>query len=166
VSDEVTAPSGLNDVEQQVISFCRDGVRVLGLPKSVGEIYGLLFISPEPLSLDDLVLRLGISKGSASQGLKFLRELAAVTEVDGIDARRTYFEADVDLKKLVGGFIREEVRPHLKSGESKLKDLIESTDGEDDEEMKEFYQNRINRLNGWTKQARLLLPLLQRVLGE
>ena len=33
-----------------------DGVKVLGLPRSIGEIYGLLFISRHPLSLDDLVI--------------------------------------------------------------------------------------------------------------
>jgi len=60
-------------VEQQVVDLFVDGVRVLGLPGSVGEIYGLLFISREPLSLDDLVRRLKISKGSASQGLRALK---------------------------------------------------------------------------------------------
>lgn len=149
-----------------MITFCCDGVRILGLPKSFGEIYGLLFISREPQSLDDLVRRLEISKGSASQGLRFLRDLGAVVEVEGADARRTYFEADMDLKKLVGGFIREEIRPHLKSGESKLDELTRVSQLEEDEELREFYQRRVTRLEGWTKQARLILPLIQRVLGE
>ena len=40
-------------LERQVVAFFVDGVRVLGLPRSIGEIYGLLFISRSPLSLDD-----------------------------------------------------------------------------------------------------------------
>ena len=56
---------------------------MLGLPKSIGEIYGLLYVTQEALSLDDLVSRLGISKGSTSQGLKMLRKLGAVREVEG-----------------------------------------------------------------------------------
>ena len=51
---------------------------LIGLPRSIGEIYGLLFCSPKALSFDELVERLQISKGSVSQGLKVLRQLGAV----------------------------------------------------------------------------------------
>ena len=110
-----TQENNASVINDQLLAYFQDGVRVLGLPKSVGEIYGVLYISSEPLTMLDLVDQLGISKGSASQGLKMLRTLGAVREVDHINDRKTYFEADVQLKKLVGGFIREEIRPHLKS---------------------------------------------------
>src|SRR6056300_1645354 len=108
MSGEVEAKTGLSEFEAQVIGFFCDGVRMLGLPKSIGEIYGLLYVSQEVLSLDDLVSRLGISKGSASQGLRLLRELGAVREFDGVVGRRVYYEPDVELKRLVGGFIKEQ----------------------------------------------------------
>lgn len=158
----------LNEVERGVITICCDGVRLIGMPKSVGEIYGLLFISRAPLSLDDLVGRLGISKGSVSQGLRTLRSLGAILEVDGVDSRRTYYEADIDLKQLVGGFIREQVRPHLRSGDEKLLALRQSIDDEPntDMETKVYYEERIAKLEWWSKRARLVLPLFQKVLGS
>jgi len=156
----------LNEIERQVISFCCDGVRLMGMPKSIGEIYGLLYVSRDSLSLDDLVAKLRISKGSASQGLKMLRTLGAIREVEGEDSRRTYFEADLRLKQLVGGFIREQVRPHLQSGEAKLEALAEAAAGEEDPDARSFYQDRIEKLDWWSKKARLVLPLLQKVLGE
>ena len=137
-----------------------------GLPKSIGEIYGLLYISQHPLSLDDLVARLQISKGSASQGLKMLRTLGAIREGAGPDSRRSYYEADIKLKKLVGGFIREQLRPHLTSGDERLKKLGERIQEEEDAELRAFYGGRIKKLERWSKQARLVFPLLQRVLGE
>jgi DNA-binding transcriptional regulator GbsR (MarR family) len=155
----------LGEVERGVIDFCCDGVKILGLPKSIGEIYGLLYVSPDPLALDDLVVKLGISKGSGSQGLKLLKTLGAIKDVEGPDQRRTYFEADLNLKQLVGGFVKEQVRPHLKSGDSKLKEVIQLLDNEEDEEKRLFYAERVDKLDRWSKQARLLLPLLQRVLG-
>ena len=157
---------GLGEVERRLIDFCCDGVRILGLPKSIGEIYGLLFTARKPLALDDCVELLEISKGSASQGLKLLRTLGAIVEVEGPDKRRTYFEADLNLKRLVGGFIREQVRPHLKSGDSKLAEIAQLAEAEEDEELRSFYEERVRKLDRWSKQARLLLPLLQRVLGE
>jgi DNA-binding transcriptional regulator GbsR (MarR family) len=153
-------------LELQVIQVFVDGVRVLGLPRSLGELYGLLFISPEPLALDDLVARLGISKGSASQGLRALKDLGAVKEIDVEGARRTYFEADVDLKRLVGGFIREQVRPHLESGQLKAARLTTSSLTETDPEKREFYDARIEKLQKWIRRGRRVLPVLQKLLGE
>ena len=83
----------LGPIETQVIQFFVDGVKVLGLPRSIGEIYGLLFISPDPLALDDLVERLGISKGSASQGLRALKTLGAVKEIEVEGSRRSGYVA-------------------------------------------------------------------------
>ncbi len=153
-------------LEAQVIQVFVDGGKVLGLPRSLGEIYGLLFISPEPLSLDDLVERLGISKGSASQGLRALKGLGAVREIDMENSRRSHFQADIELKRLVGGFIREQVRPHLESGQSKIGRLQEVAGEEADPELRAFFESRVERLNYWIGRARIVLPLLQKVLGE
>lgn len=166
MSSENCRPQGVLAIDDRLLSYFRDGVRVLGLPKSVGEIYGVLYISPTPLTMLDLVDRLGISKGSASQGLKMLRTLGAVREVDLHNDRKTYFEADVELKKLVGGFIREQIRPHLKSGREKLNSLQDEANNIQDPELREFYNERIHRLDRWSGKANLVLPLLQKFLGE
>ena len=60
------------------MAFFSEVVQVFGVPKSVGQIFGLLYATPEPLSFSDIVERLEISKGSASQGLQLLRSLGAI----------------------------------------------------------------------------------------
>lgn len=159
-------PAGLTALQRQVVDFFVDGVRVLGLPRSLGEIYGLLFISPAPLSLDDLVRDLGISKGSVSQGLRTLRTLGAVREAMGNGDRRTYYEPAVDLKKLVGGFIREQVRPHLDSGKTKLQSIADIASQTADPVEREFLTERIERLESWMKRGGQVLPVLQKMLGQ
>ena len=158
--------AGLSGLEREVVSIFVDGVRVLGLPRSVGEIYGLLFISPEPLSLDDLVTRLGISKGSVSQGLRTLRGLGAVRDREIEGMRRMHYEAAVELKRLVGGFIREQVRPHLESGRNKIAQVQRGVTGEPDEVRRAFYHERTERLENWMRQGGRLLPVLQKFLGQ
>lgn len=162
------SPQELNPLERQVVEFFVDGVRVLGLPRSIGEIYGLLFISREALSLDDLVRRLGISKGSASQGLRMLRSLGAVREADanGNGERRTYFEPAVELKRLVGGFIREQIRPHLDSGKSKIGRLAETASQVEDPDHRQFLCDRVERLDQWMRSGGRVLPVLQKILGQ
>lgn len=160
-SKETSASEENVELEGMVREFFADAVKVLGLPKSVGEIYGTLFISKVPLSLDDLVMRLGISKGSGSQGLKMLRTLGAISEVAGMEGRKVFYEADVELKSLVGGFIREEVRPHLGSAKVKIEKMDACNVSED-----EHYDERIKKLGSWRKRAGLLLPILQKILGK
>jgi DNA-binding transcriptional regulator GbsR (MarR family) len=160
----------IDSIEREVLAVFVDGVRVLGLPPSIGEIYGLLFISQSPLSLDDLVKRLKISKGSASQGLRTLKSLGAVRETNGNGngngERRTYYEPAVELKRLVGGFIREQIRPHLDSGRHKITRLGDLANGESDPDRRKFLLERTDRLDHWIRNGGRVLPIIQRILGQ
>lgn len=161
------AADGLSGLEVEVIDLFVSGVRLLGIPKSIGEIYGLLYISPVPLPLDEVVMKLKISKGSASQGLKFLRKVGAVKPVYVAGERRDHFEAVTELKQLAGGFIREELTPHLESGNVRLERLdalvgqIEGDGGSD----KPFYTSRLKKLGQWQRRAKQVLPFVKKVLG-
>lgn len=159
-------PPTLEPLERQLVDVFVDGVKVLGLPRSIGEIYGLLFISPQPLSLDDLVTRLGISKGSASQGLRMLKGLGAVREAATDNERRTHYEPAIELKRLVGGFIREQVRPHLESGKGKIRKLAKAAEAEEDAQRREFLKDRLDRLEHWMGRTGKVLPVLQKLLGQ
>ncbi|MEN9974306.1 MAG: hypothetical protein RLZZ282_312 [Verrucomicrobiota bacterium] len=161
-------PPELDPLERQVIDVFVDGVHVLGLPRSVGEIYGLLFISRSPMSLDDLANRLNISKGSVSQGLRMLKSLGAVHEANGPGGpeRRTYYLPAIELKRLVGGFIREQIRPHLESGKTKISRLAETAREVDDVDQRAFLSERVARLDHWMRSSGKVLPLIQKMLGQ
>jgi DNA-binding transcriptional regulator GbsR (MarR family) len=156
-------------MEVEVIDLFVNVVKLLGMPKSVGEIYGLLFISPEPLALDGIVDRLRISKGSASQGLKFLRSVGAVATTYVAGDRRDHFLAEIRLKKLAAGFIREELDPHLGSGEHRLarlrKSISETSRDESSAPLVEFYEQQVDQLERWHTKARRVLPIIARFLG-
>jgi HTH-type transcriptional regulator, glycine betaine synthesis regulator len=64
--------------EEQMVSFFVEAADLLGVPKSVAAIYGVIFASPVPLSFSEVEARLDISKGSISQGLRVLREVGAI----------------------------------------------------------------------------------------
>jgi DNA-binding transcriptional regulator GbsR (MarR family) len=101
-----------------------------------------------------------------SQGLRSLRALGAVREVKGPAGRRVYYEPDVELKQLAGGFIKEQVRPHLESGEEKLIELKMMVKKMPGDAKSDFYTGRLERLGGWTKRARFVLPFIQKFLGR
>jgi len=149
--------SNLSELEQEVIDLFVRMAGVLSLPRSVGELYGLLFISPEPLCINDCMKKLNISKGSTSQGLKVLRSFGAVSTVYIPGDRHDFFQADAGLRQIVTGFVNEQVRPHLENGKDRLKRLDELVE-DSDPEQKEFFEERVGRLKSWQKRANLLLP--------
>ena len=55
----------ISPTEAAVIALFVRLARIMGLPRSNAEIYGMLFISPRLLALDDLIEIVGVSRGSA-----------------------------------------------------------------------------------------------------
>lgn len=149
--------AALSDLEKEVVEIFVRIAGVLSLPRSVGELYGVLFISPKPLCIDDLMRKLNISKGSTSQGLKILRSFGAVNPVYVAGDRRDFFSAEAELRKIVAGFVNEQIRPHIDSSKERMV-RIESLLKAEDPERKEFIAERIDRLKGWQKRASALLP--------
>ena len=113
----------------------------------------------EPLAMDEIIELLQISKGSASQGLRALRQLGIVSTVFASGDRKERFVAEIRLRKLVSGFLREQADPHLENGMARLKqiaDLLGNTSSENSQ-IRGFRRYEI--LSGWHRQMSRLLPL-------
>lgn len=175
MSPPVTAASKSGDQAEFVrecTEFFAEVVQFMGVPKSVGQIYGILYATPAPLSFSDIVERLEISKGSASQGLQFLRSLGAVHQLPpgkvapatgGQPAARAqmreYYEPELSLRKLVSGILREKVAPLATSGSrqmTRIKELAEACD----RNQRSFYMGRANQLLTWRNRIKTVLPIL------
>lgn len=138
-----------NEIESGLIEMFIESARVLGLPKSVGQIYGLLYVSQSPLSMEDVMLRLGISQGSASQGLKQLRAFRAIRLVYVQGQRRDYYEPEIELRKLVSGFVREVIYPHLEQLNDRLGHLEELVNEDPDLSHNEHLLARLESMKTW-----------------
>lgn len=152
----------------EIIDLFVAAARLLGFPRSLGEIYGLLFISTAPLTLDEIITKLTISKGSASQGLRTLRQLGAVRVIYQPGDRRDHHVAETELKKLVAGFITGQMLPHLETGQARLeriKHLGEEAAASLDLVTQQIQQERIQKLEQWHQRARMLAPILSKVIG-
>ena len=156
----------LEEWELAVVDLFLNAASSFGLPKSYGQIYGLLFCRDQSLAMDEVMKLLQISKGSASQGLRALRQLGAVSSVFEPGDRKERFVAEIRLRKLVGGFLREQADPHLDKGVGRLKQieaLLENLEGA------ESLQRGIRKheiLSGWHRQMSRLLPWLKMIVGK
>jgi DNA-binding transcriptional regulator GbsR (MarR family) len=159
-----SANGAVTEMEAEVISLFVQLSRVLGQPRSFAEIYGLLFISGRPLAMDDLIERLHLSKGSASQGLKFLRNAGAIRMVYAPGDRRAHYEAVAELRNLVARFLRDYVVPELDASEARLQHIAgmvkQMPAGE-----RERIAPRVTMLQSWEKRTRRFLPVVLKLLG-
>ena len=156
----------LDDWEVAVIDLFLNAASSFGLPKSYGQIYGLLFCSDQSLSMDEVMQLLQISKGSASQGLRALRQLGAVSSVFAPGDRKERFVAEIRLRKLVGGFLREQADPHLDKGVGRLKQIEALLGNLDDSDSIQRGARRHEILSGWHRQMSRLLPWVKMVAGK
>jgi len=156
----------LDEWELAVVDLFLNAASSFGLPKSYGQIYGLLFCRDQSLAMDEVMKLLQISKGSASQGLRALRQLGAVSSVFEPGDRKERFVAEIRLRKLVGGFLREQADPHLEKGVARLtqiESLLGNVAG------KESLNRGIRRheiLSGWHRQMSRLLPWVKMIVGK
>lgn len=143
--------------------------QLLGVPRSTGQIYGLLYLSTMPQSLADIVIQLGISKASASNGTRQLAAWGAIKQVWVQGDRKDYFEVVEDLAALVGGGYRELFKPRLESSSQRLKSLTDSLkeDLESGALSREEYRlciKRVNALSKLQKRIKKLAPLAEKLL--
>ena len=128
--------TALNPVEIEVIHLFVQLSRALGQPPSVAEIYGLLFVSPRPLPQDEFFERLNLSKGTASQGLRYLLDLGAVRTVYVAADRRAHYEAVAELRNLAGRFLRQQILTHFDDSGIRLVRIAAEAQKLPDEERK------------------------------
>jgi HTH-type transcriptional regulator, glycine betaine synthesis regulator len=160
-----TERPGLSPLEREVIDYFVNLFRIFTMPKSVGEVYGLLFASPRPLTMEELVLRLRMSKGAVSQGLKVLRSYGAIRSSYVPGDRRDHYSIELGMRRVAAGFLKEQLTPQVESAVSRL-DRMEDRLRETECENHELLQQRIESLRTWQNRGTRLLPMLLKMIGS
>jgi HTH-type transcriptional regulator, glycine betaine synthesis regulator len=155
----------LNAVEVETMHLFVQLSRALGQPATVAEIYGLLFVSPRPLTHDDLVKRLNMSKGGASQGLRYLLDLGAARTVYVPGDRRVHYEAVAELRNLASRFLERQIYTYFEDSGERL-DRLTLEAKKLSGEQRDFALGRVKMLRSWRRNASLILPLLTKLLGS
>ena len=137
---------------------------LFGNPSSLGSIYGLLFASPHPLSMEEIVERLGVSNGTASQGLRRLVQLQAVLPQKEEGERVTRYSAKLELRPFVQIFLKQQLMPRLEQSTSRLA-ALEGKLPKLSEENRAVIKTRLGRASKWHRRAKTFIPIIRRFLG-
>ncbi|MBX2827301.1 MAG: ArsR family transcriptional regulator [Flavobacteriaceae bacterium] len=127
-----------------------------GINKAMAQIHALLYVSPDPLSMEDIMEDLGISRGNASMNLRGLMDWGIVYKVNVPGERKEFFASEKDVSELARTIAKErsrrEIQPTMRvlkevssiedDGNKKTQELIKKT-----KEMYEFVETADAMLN-------------------
>jgi len=134
-----------------------------GYNKVLGKMYGALLLSPVPMSLDDLMVHLDISKASVSMNMRMLENIGLAREVWVRGDRRKYYEAESDLWRaltnVLGSRELRDVNQALVVLETNIERLRMGADAmsEGERELAHFYVGRIDQMKDFFRLAELIL---------
>jgi HTH-type transcriptional regulator, glycine betaine synthesis regulator len=87
----------LERVEDDFVELWNNMGSLWGISPTMARIHGLLYITGAALSMDDIMARLGISRGNVSMNLSKLVEWGLVRRVHKRGDRREYYESLSDV---------------------------------------------------------------------
>lgn len=94
-----------------------------GINKTMAQIHALLMVSAEPLSMEDIMEDLQISRGNASMNLRALMDWGIVYKEFKQGERREFFTAEKDLDELAVKIAQERSKREIKPALKVLKEI-------------------------------------------
>lgn len=135
-----------------------------GFPKAMGAIYGAVYLSPEPISLDELVERAGVSKGSVSTNVRTLERLGMVHKQLKLGDRKDYYLAETDFWKVVRGVLKEREKSEfdraLRTVGESLEMVKPAQVDPKDAELARFYRERMQSMKSFFNTLDNLVSML------
>jgi DNA-binding transcriptional regulator GbsR (MarR family) len=135
-----------------------------GFPRAMGAIFGATYLSPQPISLDELVEQVNVTKGAVSVNVRTLERLGMIHQVVQIGDRKDYYTAETDFWKIVKGILREREKSEfdraLRSVSESMEMLENSQLDPDEVDLAAFYWERLKNINSFFKAIDNLVALL------
>jgi DNA-binding transcriptional regulator GbsR (MarR family) len=170
--------AAVSDVVGRLIEFW-------GFKRNMGRVWTVLYLSPEPLSAEDLRHALGLSSGAVSMTLSELARWGVVRKVWIQGERKDFYAAEVQLWRMISRVFSEreksEIIAAIDSFEEALSELdrIRRTSGDASARARaELQHHRISQLLELARLGRRLLdvflstakidaePLVRFLLGQ
>jgi DNA-binding transcriptional regulator GbsR (MarR family) len=99
--------------------------RFWGFPKGMGAIFAVLYLSPTPLSLDDIVQETGLTKGAISTEIRALARMGLVHRSSKLGDRRDYYEAEADFYAAIRSILKERQNSEFDRAVRSVKETLE-----------------------------------------
>jgi len=147
--------------ERAMIEVFGDLAEILGNPRSHGQLYAAIFVSNEPLTMEEISRRADVCMGATSTGLRALENFGAIERTP--KGRTGTYSARCELKTLVAGFINQRLLPRLRKSNATLREagtLLPALPPD----LAAEASWKLRRVSQWHARAEQFLPLAEKIL--
>ncbi len=139
----------LVDLQERFVLHWGEMASAWGIPRTMGQIHALLYVSPEPLTTDEVMDRLQISRGAASMNIRSLEDWGVVHRLHYRGDRREYFRAVGDAWELFHRVVQERKRREFDPMMRSLREFLADSQSVPDESTEagvRLYRERLAEL--------------------
>ena len=130
-----------------------------GINRTMAQIHALLMVSADPLSQDDLMEQLNVSRGNANMNIRELIDWGLVDRVIIPGERKEYFTAEKDIWKVATQIVKERKKRELNPMHKLLDKIGEVEEDKKDKHIKQF-TDTVNGIRRFGLQADKMLDVL------
>lgn len=120
-----------------------------GFPRAMGAIFGAIYLSPDPLSLDELVEQVGVTKGAISTNVRQLERLGIVHQHIQLGSRKDFYTAETDFWRITKGILREREQSEFDAALNTVGESLEMLDHVEGGDLGAFYKVRLGAVQGF-----------------
>ncbi len=137
----------LTQIKQDFTQGLSQISRFWGFPRGMGAIFAVLYLSPTPLSLDEIVEQTGLTKGAISTEIRALARMGLVHRSTRLGDRKDYYEAETDFYAAIRSLLKERQNSEFDRALRSVRDTLASMEKTwvEDEEW-QFVYERIQAL--------------------
>ncbi|HEY9009151.1 GbsR/MarR family transcriptional regulator [Ohtaekwangia sp.] len=117
-----------------------------GLNKTMAQIHALLMISPKPLSTEEIMQELSISRGNANMNIRALLDWGIISRILIPGERKEYFKSEKDIWSLARQVAKERRKRELEPILRVLREVndVQSDGSEETKELKRVVKDLKN----------------------
>lgn len=133
-----------------------------GVSRTMAQVHALLLIAEEPLSAEQVMEELKISRGNANMNLRALIDWGLVEKINRLGERREFFQAEKDLWKVATRIARERRKRELQPVLSVLEQVKQVDDPETNPAKAEAFTKQMHELDDFAGRVDRLFERLDK----
>ncbi|MFG0284972.1 MAG: GbsR/MarR family transcriptional regulator [Phycisphaerales bacterium JB039] len=110
MAKSVDPAAELREAQDRIVAVWGQMGSAWGISRTQAEVHSLLYIVGEPMSAEEIMERLQISRGNASMSVRALLEWGVISRTHKRGDRREYYYAEADVWSMFRAILRERMK--------------------------------------------------------
>jgi len=114
----------MEELDREFLEFFQAATSLQGLDSSIGNIFGVLFLEPKEISMEELAEKTGYSPASICNKVKMLEPSGMIRKVRKPHTKKVLLYAEKDFSKIISSYLLMKQKSVISLGKDKLPGII------------------------------------------